>query len=245
MRRHVLHITAALLAFSVGFLTADSYENLAYALPLSLLAFFLAKVWPRLEIDLHFLMVIAMSLLLWSAGLSAFLSLFSSSGGSCVLDFSEEEATRAVAAVPEDTVITLERTGCYGRCPSYTLSIFSDGTVTYYGQSRYGFTRVTGAARSWVSQEQLRQLLSEFERVRYFSLKDRYETVGDGCPTVATDSPSAISSLQINGRKKTIRHYHGCIMKEREPEAFPRELTNLENRVDEITGSERWVKFDD
>lgn len=90
MRRRALHIAAALLAFTVGFLTADGYENLAYALPLSLLAFLIAEVLPRLEVDFHFLMVVAMSLLLWAAGASAFLSHFSYAGGSCVVDFTGE-----------------------------------------------------------------------------------------------------------------------------------------------------------
>ena len=90
MRRHLLHIAAASLAFLVGFLTADSSKNLIYALPLSLLAFFVVKVLPRLEIDLHFLMVVVMSLLLWAAGASAFLSHFSDGGGSCVLEFTDE-----------------------------------------------------------------------------------------------------------------------------------------------------------
>ena len=88
MRRHALHITAALLAFSVGFLTADSYQNLAYALPLSLLAFLLTKALPRVELDLHFLMVVVMSLLLWSAGVAEALDILSLEGGSCVIEFS-------------------------------------------------------------------------------------------------------------------------------------------------------------
>jgi TonB family protein len=95
MRRHALQITVALLTFAVGFLTSDRYENLAYALPLSLLAFFIAKVLPRLEIDFHFLMVATMSVLLWAAGASAFFSIFSVSGGSCVLEFSDERGDPA------------------------------------------------------------------------------------------------------------------------------------------------------
>ena len=87
MRRRVLNIAAALLALLAGLLTAVSYKNLAYALPLSLLTFFIVKVLPRLEIDLHFLMVTVMSLLLWAAGASVFLSHFTYEGGSCVLDF--------------------------------------------------------------------------------------------------------------------------------------------------------------
>jgi TonB family protein len=90
MRRHVLHIAAALLTFTVGFVTADSYENLGYALPLSLLAFLLTKALPRVELDLHFLTVVVMSLLLWAAGVAAALDILSLEGGSCVIEFSGE-----------------------------------------------------------------------------------------------------------------------------------------------------------
>ena len=72
-----------------GFLTACSYRDLTYALPLSLLTFFIVKVLPRLEIDFHFLTVVVMSLLLWAAGASVLLSFFSYVGGSCVLDFAD------------------------------------------------------------------------------------------------------------------------------------------------------------
>ena len=89
MRRHVLHIAAALLAFSVGFLTADSYQNLAYALPLSLLAFLLTKALPHVELDPHFLAVVVMAFLLWAAGVTALFSVLSWEGGSCVIEFSE------------------------------------------------------------------------------------------------------------------------------------------------------------
>lgn len=242
MRRHVVHITAALLAFTVGFLTASTLGNLAYALSLALTLFLIAKIIPRLDIDLHFVMVATLSLLLWAAGAYAFFSVFSTGSDSCVVDFSGEEISHATPAVPFDTVITLERTGCFGSCPSYTLSIFSDGSVIFYGAPRHGFTRVTGAVKSWISQEQIRQLLAEFDGIGYFSLNDRYKSVGDGCPAVATDSPSAITSLQINGRKKTIEHYHGCKTEGRNGAVFPQQLTKLETRIDEIVGSQQWVK---
>jgi hypothetical protein len=72
MRRRVLHIVAASLALTVGSLTADSYRNLTYALTLSILAFFLTMTLPRMEeLDPHFWMVVAVSLLLWVAGVAA------------------------------------------------------------------------------------------------------------------------------------------------------------------------------
>ncbi len=31
--------------------------------------------------------------------------------------------------------ISITRSGCYGHCPAYTLEIYSDGTVQYYGRA--------------------------------------------------------------------------------------------------------------
>ena len=37
-------------------------------------------------------------------------------------------------AVKNDTVITLERTACFGTCPIYTITIYGDGRVVYDGE---------------------------------------------------------------------------------------------------------------
>lgn len=68
MRRHALHIAAALLCFSLGFSAADGYGRLPYALPLSLLCFLMAKALPRVEIDFHFIAAAVVSLTFWAVG---------------------------------------------------------------------------------------------------------------------------------------------------------------------------------
>lgn len=101
MRRHALHIAAALLCFSLGMLLTDGYGRLAYALPLSLLCFLLTKTLPRVEIDFHFLMVAAMSLILWSAGAVVLVSYFSEPWyGDCVITFTSPPDDSTDAATP-------------------------------------------------------------------------------------------------------------------------------------------------
>lgn len=109
MRRHALHICTALLAFTVAFLTADSYENLAYALPLALLVFTPASLIAKLRaptFDSHMLKVVALSLLLWIPLFALFMQFVPQSGLSdCTFDFAEEDAGafRAAAKVAQDT----------------------------------------------------------------------------------------------------------------------------------------------
>lgn len=117
--------------------------------------------------------------------------------------------------IPSDTFITLERTRCYGFCPSYTLAISGDGTIIFSGiyfakADNNGTWKRTGVIKSHITQEQVSQLIDEFEKANYFSLQDSYGIAKDGCPSVRTDNPSAFTSIQLNGRKKTIYHYLGC-----------------------------------
>lgn len=126
----------------------------------------------------------------------------------------------------KDVVITLERTVCFGACPEYKLSIHGDGTVIYEGMR---FVRIEGTVKTTISEHKIQQLVSEFQRIDYFSLEDSYEEHN------ATDMPSAITSITINGKTKTIRHYHGDF-------SAPEELTKLEDRIDEIVNTDQWIK---
>src|SRR5436305_2696176 len=82
--------------------------------------------------------------------------------------------------IPADTLITLQRTGCYGTCPSYALTITADGTVVFNGTAYWVkkesimFGERYGITMSKISQEQMLQLISEFEKANYFSLRDSY-----------------------------------------------------------------------
>ncbi len=139
-----------------------------------------------------------------------------------------------VAAQRRNDLITLERTVCFGSCPSYRVTISQDGTVTFEGRR---FVKTTGTVTEQVSPDKFQQLVDEFEGIKYFSLQDRYTQRADGCTTFMTDMPSANTSLSLNGRVKTVAHYFGC----RGPEVLPA-LTALERKIDEIAGTEKWIK---
>src|SRR6266404_2997828 len=139
-----------------------------------------------------------------------------------------------VAAQRRNDLITLERTVCFGSCPSYRVTLSQDGTVTFEGRR---FVKTTGTVTEQVSPDKFQQLVDEFEGIKYFSLQDRYTQRADGCTTFMTDMPSANTSLSLNGRVKTVAHYFGC----RGPEIIPA-LTALERKIDEVAGTEKWIK---
>lgn len=144
----------------------------------------------------------------------------------------------AQQSVPTDTIIMLERSICSGSCPDYKLTVTADGAVTFEG---YKFVKVTGNATKTISQGQLLQLIAEFEKAKYFSLNDRYRDKEDGCPAVWTDYSTVITSIRINGKSKTISHYDGC-QEGSGSAVFPKALTDLEKKIDEIVGTAEWIK---
>jgi hypothetical protein len=136
--------------------------------------------------------------------------------------------------VPQDLMITLERTGCFGTCPIYKLTITAEGEVVFEGRRFVKQERAT--KKSAISQERLKKLIAEFDRVKFFSLEDDYTSGPRVCAEEWTDSPSAYTFIRINGKSKTVKHYHGC----RGPKV-PKELTELENKIDEIVNTEQWL----
>jgi Domain of unknown function (DUF6438) len=141
--------------------------------------------------------------------------------------------------------LKMERFGCYGRCPIYDLTIQPDGNVIFEGKF---WTKVKGTAEGKITQEQLKQLIDEIEKAKFFSLDNNYNWDSKNCPELATDSPGINLTIKLNGKEKTIDHYHGCNEKDSANQnkdwtekIFPQQLYKLENKIDEIVETKRWI----
>jgi acetamidase/formamidase len=139
-----------------------------------------------------------------------------------------------VAAQGGNDFITLERGPCFGTCPIYQVTIASNGTVTFAG---HNFVKTKGAATAQIKLEDFRKLVNEFEKIQYSSLDEKYEPGSPGCGAAATDMPYARTSIQMNGKIKSVSHYYGCRNSE-----ILRALTALERKIDDIAGTEKWIK---
>jgi len=119
------------------------------------------------------------------------------------------------------TEVTLERTPCFGYCPSYKVTLKSDGTIIYEGKK---FVQMMGTYKGEVYNfERLAQLISS---VNYFGLNDNYRAG-------VSDLPSAITSVVQNGKRKTIRDYGG---------AGPIELWGVEMAIDGMLKNAKLTK---
>lgn len=150
-----------------------------------------------------------------------------------VFVFAVVMTTACFARAQEDPVITLRRTGCLGTCPVYSVKIFADGSVTYFGTA---FVQITGEHETAISREAVENLVSHFLQINYFALKDRYETREnrDGTVTTVSDLPTTYSSLRVGNRTKSVMDY-----------AFaPSALKEVELEVDRAADTHRWIHGD-
>jgi hypothetical protein len=123
------------------------------------------------------------------------------------------------------TVITLERTTCYGTCPEYSLTILGNGTVIYEGRN---YVAVVGEHVYQIPSDNVKRLVDAFQNARFFSMQDGY----DLCVDCATHT----ASMTIDGRTKTVVY---------SLYSAPASLLHLDKRIDEYADSVRWVECPD
>jgi hypothetical protein len=139
------------------------------------------------------------------------------------------ETREAAPLVDADTLITLSRSECFGVCPVYSLSVTGEGAVSYLGTS---YVKVRGVASSQVSVSQVQELVNEMWDAGYLAMVEP-----SPCGSSITDAPSVITSLRLGEQTHRVVHYHGN-------PCSPATLTTIEDRIDEVAGSERWLRCD-
>jgi hypothetical protein len=131
--------------------------------------------------------------------------------------------------VPEGSLdsvrITLERTGCFGSCPSYAVEISGNGAMTYHGGA---YVLVDGDHRAALAPEDVRCLVDAFRAADFWSLSHEYRAP-------ITDHPTYSLTLSIGGKSKTVVDYVGKAV------GMPEAVTGLEHAVDQLSGDERWI----
>ncbi len=120
----------------------------------------------------------------------------------------------------------LKRTRCFGACPAYSVEVRGDGGVEFNGESN---VLITGHHHDQVSSQAVRDLFAAFHRADYFSLNDRYHSL-------VTDNPTYTTWIEFDGQKKSVVDYVGLHA------GMPEVVQDLERAIDEISGTDKWVK---
>ena len=152
-----------------------------------------------------------------------------------VLSISGQPLPLPQKPIPPDTLISLRRTDCFYTCADYLVTVAADGTVNYEGYANVG---VKGRVQTQISLEKVQLLVQAFQKAKFFSLRNSYTSFED-CRMENADSPSATTSIRINGKSKSVEHYHGCQPKR----GSVRALFDLQNKIDEIACTDQWVSW--
>ncbi len=123
----------------------------------------------------------------------------------------------------------LKRTECFGPCPSYSVEVRGDGEVEFNGENN---VLITGRHHSQISKEAVVNLVGAYRRASYFSLNDRYRYL-------VTDNPTYTTWIEFDDQKKSVMDYVGLRA------GMPEVVQDLERTLDEIAGTEKWVKGND
>jgi len=112
--------------------------------------------------------------------------------------------------------ITMERSGCYGRCPAYTISIDKSGTAHYRGIL---FTADSGSFVKKAGAKKAEQIFSK-------TIANRVDTCQDTYKAMAVDLPGLILTIEYAGKTKTIQNAN----------YGPSVLRQLYQSLDSLTG---------
>ena len=149
-------------------------------------------------------------------------------------------ASAQPAEIPLDQVlISMERTGCYGECPTYSVTINGDGRVVFEGKQ---FVAHVGSAQIQIAKVGVISLVNRFLAVRFFDLPANYDVISSVRPGSRgglivlthsiTDVPNTILRLRLGGQDHTILMRY----------QVPTELKELALAVDELAETTKWVK---
>lgn len=132
---------------------------------------------------------------------------------------SQESQVKTVTA--PGVLVSLERTPCFGACPVYRVEVLEDGLVRFKGERH---VKVTEPVQGRLEQAALEKLTARLDQSGFAQWKDFTRTHMSDMPTVV---------LTYKGH--TVRHSLG-------DDQAPPELTQLEDDVDALLGTERWIK---
>jgi hypothetical protein len=109
-------------------------------------------------------------------------------------------------------------------CPAYSVTLDENGTVVYNG---VGCVKERGERIHSISIAHVRDLVADFLRIDFYSLKDRYteKKLPNGMTQIIDHANATTISIDIDGKKKSVYIFYGA----------PDELIALQRKLYELT----------
>ena len=96
------------------------------------------------------------------------------------------------------TSMTMRRTGCFGRCPSYIVELFSDGRARYVGEQ---FTNYLGTYEKNVGAAKVQAIFRQAQALRVDTCAEEY-------PMLISDLPGLIFTFTRPQGTQSIQNAH-------------------------------------
>ncbi len=141
----------------------------------------------------------------------------------------EIEEEEIVEAVEEEEAVyvlcEIQRSACYGDCPSYSVKLYSDGRAIYHGKTH---VEKIGYYEALCSAQGIESIFFAAEEASFFALRSQYPTDG----RVLSDLPRTITYIKRGGLDKRILDHFDA----------PANLIQFEKWIDNFFDDLDWVK---
>lgn len=105
-------------------------------------------------------------------------------------------ATKKTTKPKGTTYAKIERTACFGRCPNYSIEVYSNGLVRYTGRM---FADPSGTYEKNIGATKAQKLLKKFDTYRVDTCSEVYENR-------IPDLPGLIIHVTYKGKEKEIHN---------------------------------------
>lgn len=116
--------------------------------------------------------------------------------------------------------ITLERIGCLGSCPDYTVTIHGDGTVRYEGVA---YVQTKGVRTRTIPTSAVQKLIQTLRKEGFFEWEEEKK--------VCIDFPEVHITASLKGKQKHV--LEGC--------NSPGQVLKLAEEIDRLSRANGWV----
>lgn len=154
--------------------------------------------------------------------LSITLTLLSCANSKNMASEKGDDSANDIQQVEVTEFATIQKTYCYGKCPVYKMTIYSDGKAVLEGKSNI---EMTGVWETQLTKEELEKFILTAEKINYFDLEDKYDSP-------ITDLPSTTTSIVIDGKRKEVYRRAD----------YPQRILVFEEVFTDLLTNKKWVK---
>ncbi len=141
-----------------------------------------------------------------------------------------EDIVSIPKGIDPNLVISISRSGCFGKCPAYSFSLTADGKAVYEG---IAYVAKLGKHTAQVSKSDIDKFLAvETLHTRSLqSLNDKYPIKGE----LVSDLPTTKTYVRLGNSGKLIVNNYDA----------PKEVLDLEELIEQFAEKLNWVKTND